>query len=112
MDIKKHLQEALIVALVLIAVATIFVTIVGYFDEGNPRIYGGFINYLLQGGLPPLSDYLVWGFIFTILGIPVFFAQNALPNPTQTFGKRLAVSAISIPLLLLGVLVMLMTIAA
>ncbi|WP_420627824.1 hypothetical protein [Candidatus Leptofilum sp.] len=54
---RSWLAEHSWVVLSLIAVATLFVTAVGYFDEGNHRIYGSFGNYLAKGGVPPLSDY-------------------------------------------------------
>lgn len=106
---KTKFQEVLIAALVLIGAAILFVTIVGYFDEGHARTYGSFANYLVQGGVPPLSDYLLWSFIILVLGLPFFVAQGALPGLKKSLATRLVISAVSIPLVLLGVLAMLMT---
>ena len=52
--------------------SVMLVTVIGYFDEGHPRIYGSFANYIAQQGWPPLSDYAVWLVIFELVAIFVW----------------------------------------
>ncbi|MGK0391261.1 MAG: hypothetical protein ACI94Y_004023 [Maribacter sp.] len=68
--------------------ATGFITIIGYFDEGHANIYGSFSNYLASGGYPPLSDYLMWS-IITAMSRGILFniisklTRQSFPLPTR-----------------------------
>ena len=95
------------VALALVGVSAVFVTMIGYFDEGNHLIFAGFGDYLAKGGVPPASDYVLWGVIFVVLGVILFHLQSLVPRLQTAFATRLIVSVLAIPALILGLLALL-----
>lgn len=44
------------------------VTIIGYFDEGNNKLYKGFGDYLANEAYPPALDYIFWIALTIVLG--------------------------------------------
>ncbi len=105
---KGALREAAWTVLALVGMSMIFVTVVGYFDEGNHLIYAGFWDYLTNDGAPPMSDYILWAVIFVALGVTVFQAQGASAKLRDAFVLRLTATVFAIPVLVLGFLLTLM----
>ena len=63
------------VVLLTALASVILVTVIGYFDEGHPRIYGSFGNYLAHNAIPPRQDYVLWLAISECIALdPLSFA--------------------------------------
>jgi len=104
MSVKKGLYENLVLLVSLLIVSSIMVSVIGYFDEGNYRIYGSFSNYLFQGGCPPLSDYVVWYGISAVIGLAVFNILSALGEQTNSFVFRILTTLMTVPAVFLIVI--------
>jgi len=97
------LKEPLYIFFILLIETILLVTLIGSFDEGNLSHYASFIIYLKQGGIPPLSDYMLWSVVNITLGIPAFFViSDAVPG--RSFTTRASLT-LSIPILIFSILI-------
>ena len=105
---KKTVLEAGVLALAMVVTSTVFVTVIGYFDEGHHLVYAGFVDYLLLGGHPPLSDYLLWTGIFTFWGGLIYLVQGLSASFRERFFFKLSVAVVGVPVFVLSLLLALM----
>ncbi|MBT8230274.1 MAG: hypothetical protein KJO50_08435 [Bacteroidia bacterium] len=110
MFISKKLRENFITLVFVLLFSILLITIIGYYDEGHHRIYGSFINYLGNSGQPPLSDYILWGIIFGILGMVVFNILEMTSLGKSHLANRIILSMVIITIVVTGSLTLLFSI--
>gem|GEM_PF-6938910 len=69
----ENMQSLVKVVLTTALVSVILVTVVGYFDEGHPRIY----DYLAHYAVPPIHDYVLWLVIFECIVLAAWWLVRA-----------------------------------
>ena len=109
--VQHKSSQNLIALFPILLTAIILITIIGYFDEGHYRIYGSFTEYILQGGTPPLSDYIMWCLIFGVIQLGIFNLLSSATNWQRSLAERVILSAISLGGIVLILLVLLFTLA-
>ena len=97
-----NLREPLLMLAILVLETVLLVTLIGTVDEGNMARYGSLIVYLKQGGIPPLSDYILWSVVNVTLGIPAFFVISE-SVPARSFAMKAALT-LFIPVAVFGIL--------
>ncbi|MEM7365280.1 MAG: hypothetical protein AAF525_14760, partial [Pseudomonadota bacterium] len=79
-------MKSLVKTIVITAIAAVtLTTVIGYIDEGHPRIYGSFANYLMHQAWPPFNDHVLWLLIFE--GIAVYSWWLLRPAWNNEHGK-------------------------
>ncbi len=99
LSIHTKLYQNLLALIAIVLCSIVLITVVGFFDEGHSRIYGTFSNYMSQAAYPPLSDYLLWTFIFVPLGLMTFNLISAISQYKSSLSRRIFLSIFSIPVI-------------
>lgn len=76
----------------------ISVTIIGYYDEGNYKLYKGFGNYIANEAYPPGLDYVFWIALSIVLGFIalVVIEKNSQVQSVSSWWK-IGISILVIP---------------
>ena len=97
----QTLPHALLAVFSFITTSVVLTTLVGYIDEGNATRYGTFGNYLSEGGMPPLSDYLLWSVLCSVFGLIGYYVLKRL-RPETSEWTRIGLSVLLIPIFAVG----------
>lgn len=81
------------------------VTIIGYYDEGNNKLYKSFGNYLANEAYPPALDYLFWVALAIVLGFIslIVIEKNSQAQSVSAWWK-IGISVLVIPFVFAGVI--------
>lgn len=76
----------------------IAVTLIGYFDEGNHRLYKSFSDYLANDAYPPALDYVFWMALAVVLGFIslIVIEKNSQAQSISSWWK-IGISILVIP---------------